>query len=159
MRSGRPAIPLLLQRVPDARRAPWPLLPPALLPYVALMLGVAVASLLAAYNALALRRARLALVALAVGIAGWLGFGLLFSLALSGGLQNVLLALLPARLVNVLLGVLLAWTQWGHVRGHAFLDGPTVALVHAVLAAFVAVLILPIRPQLLLEGLWPLLLR
>ncbi len=53
----RAGLPLLLQRVPDARRAPLRLFPPVLLPYVALMLGVAVAGVLALYNSLALRRA------------------------------------------------------------------------------------------------------
>jgi hypothetical protein len=157
MSSGRSSIPLLLQRVPDARKATWPVLPPVLLPYVALMLGVAVASLLASYNAVALRRMRLAFVALAIGAVGWLGFG--FAVAALGGLEHGLLALLPARLVNVGLGALLAWTQWPHVRGHEFLGGRTMVLLHLVVVAFAAVLIIPIRPRLVLEGLWLLLPR
>jgi hypothetical protein len=150
---------LLLQRVPDARRAPWPLLPPVLFPYLALMLGSAVAALAALYNAIGLRRPRLALVALAVGAVGWVGFGLLFAVVVSAGVGNPALALLCARLLNVGLGTLLAWSQWAHARGHEFLNGRTVVLLHAVLAAFIAVLVIPRRPQLVLEGLWMILLR
>jgi hypothetical protein len=156
---GRAGIPLLLQRVPDARRAPLHLFPPVLLPYVALMLGVAVAGLVALYNSLALRRARAAIVAAAIGVAGWLGFGFLFAMLVAAGLHNVLLALLPVRLLNVGLGAVLAWSQWSHVRGHTFLGGRTVVLLPAVLAAFVLVLVMPVRLRLVLEGLWLVLLR
>jgi hypothetical protein len=150
---------MLLGGVSDARRAPWPLLPPVLFPYVALMLGAAVAAVLALYNALALRRPRPAVVALVVGALGWAGFGFLFAMLVGGGLKNGALALLPARLLNVGLGVLLAWSQWSYVRGHRFLDGRTVPLLHGVLAAFVATLVIPLRPRLVLEGLWVILLR
>jgi hypothetical protein len=157
--SAPAAIPLLLRRVPDARRAPWPLLPPVFLPYLALMLGAGVAALAALYNAIALRRTKPALAALVIGGLGWAGFGILFALTVEGGVKNPALALLPARLVNVLLGALLAWSQWAHVRGHEFLDGRTVPLLNAVLVAFLAVLAIPLRPQLVLEGLWLILLR
>lgn len=159
MGQERAGVPLLLQRVPDARRAPLPLVPPVLLPYVALMLGIAVAGLLALFNSLALRRAKPAVVAVVVGVAGWLGFGLLFAVLVAGGLDNIPLALLPVRLLNIGLGAVLAWSQWSHVRGHTFLDGRTVVLLHAVLAAFVLVLVMPVRLRLVLEGLWPVLLR
>jgi hypothetical protein len=123
------------------------------------MLGSGVAGALALYNALALRRVRPALVAIVVGLVGWAGFGFLFALAVDGGLRNPMLALLPARLVNVGLGVLLAWSQWAHARGHEFLEGRTIPLLHGVLAAFAAVMLMPTRPRLVLEGLWLLLLR
>jgi hypothetical protein len=124
------------------------------------MLGVGLASLLALSNALAVRRARPALVALLVGVVGWIGFGVVFVLLVSrGGLRDFSLAVLPARLFNVGLGTLLAWSQWSYVRGHEFLDGRTIPLLHAVLVAFVALFILPGRVQLVLEGLWVLLLR
>jgi hypothetical protein len=152
-------VPLLLERVPDARKAPWPLLPPVLFPYVALMLGIAVAALLALYNSVALRRVKPALAALLVGVLGWLGFGFLFAMLIGGGMRNVALALLPVRLVSVGLGALLAWSQWSHVRGHRFLDGRTVQLLHGVLAAFAATYFLPVRPRLVLQGLWMLLAR
>jgi hypothetical protein len=155
----RASVPLLLQRVPDARRARLRLFPPVLLPYVALMLGAAAAGLLALYNSLALRRARPAMVAVAVGLVGWAGFGVVFAMLVAAGLRDARLALLPVRLINVGLGVVLAWSQWSHVRGHTFLDGRTVVLLHAVLAAFVLVLAMPVRLRLVLEGLWPVLLR
>jgi hypothetical protein len=61
--------------------------------------------------------------------------------------------------LNVGLGVLLAWSQWSHVRGHAFLGGRAVALLHVVVVAFLVFLALPGRPLLVLQGLWGLLLR
>jgi hypothetical protein len=159
MSAAGAAFPLLLRRVPDARRATWPLLPAVFLPYVALMLGAGAAAGAALYNAVALRRARLASIALAVGLVGWVGFGVTVLLAMRGGIRNPALVILPATLANVALGALLAWSQWAHVRGHEFLDGRTVPLLHAVLATFAAALLLPRRAQLVLEGLWPLLLR
>ena len=159
MSQERAGVPLLLQRVPDARRAPLQLFPPVLLPYVALMLGIAVAGLLALYNSLALRRAKPAIVAVAVGVVGWLGFGFLFAMLVAGGLDNIPLALLPVRLLNVGLGAVLAWSQWSHVRGHTFLDGRTVVLLHAVLVALAIALLMPVRLRLVLEGLWMVLLR
>jgi len=151
------AVPLLLQRVPDGRRASLPLLSPVFFPYAALMLGPAVAGACALYNAVALRRGGLAVVAVVLGLLGWVGFGFVVAAAVAGGLENGLLALLPARLLNVGFGTLLAWSQWGHVRGHQFLDGKAVPLLHAVLVAFAAIFIIPLRARLLLEGLWPLL--
>ena len=154
-----PAFPLLLQRVPDARRARAPLLPAIFLPYVALMLGSGVAAACALYNAIALRRMRLVVWAVVLGVLGWVGFNLVIGIVIRLGLSNVVLAVLPARLVNLGLGALLAWTQWAHVRGHTFLAGRTVPLLHAVLAAFALVLVLPVPAKLVLEGLWVLLLR
>lgn len=158
MSAAGAAIPLLLRRVPDARRAPWPLLPPVFLPYLALMLGAGPAALAALYNAIGLRRPRLALTALIVGLVGGASFAVMAALAVRGGIENPALALLPARLVNVGLGAALAWSQWAHLRGHEFLDGRTVPLLHAVLLTLAAVLLIPSRAQLALEGLWPLLL-
>lgn len=159
MSAAGAAVPLLLQRVPDARRARWPLLPAIFLPYLALMLGAGAAAAAALYNAVALRRTRLGLIALAVGLVGWAGVSFVVVLAIRGGLRNPGLVVLPATLVNVALGALLAWSQWAHLRGHEFLDGRTVPLLNAVLVTFAAALLIPRRLQLVLEGLWPLLLR
>jgi hypothetical protein len=148
----------LLQGVPDARRAGAPLLPAVFLPYAALMMGAGVSGLLALYNAVALRRWRLASLTLVVALVGWVGFGLVFALVVGGGTKNVVLALLPARLLNVGLGAVLAWSQWAHVRGHEFLDGRTVPLLHAVLGTFAAAVLMPTRLRLVLEGLWVMLL-
>lgn len=150
--------PLLLQCLPDARRALWPLLPPAALAYLALMLGAAPAALCALYNAVALRRPRPAALAIVVGVVGWVGFGVVFGLLVAAGLKPVALAVLFARIVNVGLGVLLAWSQWAHARGHGFLKGRMLPLLPIVLAAFAAVMLLPHRLWLLLQGLWFLLL-
>jgi hypothetical protein len=152
-------VPLLLQRVPDARRSSVPVFSPVFFPYVALILGLPVAAACAFYNAVALRRWPLALAAVTIGVLGWVGFGLVCVLAVHAGLENFLLALLPARLLNVGLGVVLAWSQWAHARGHGFLGGSTIPLLPAVLVAFVIRLVLPAQPLLVLEGLWLLLLR
>jgi hypothetical protein len=159
MSAAGAAFPLLLQRVPDARRASWPLLPAAFLPYVALMLGAGAAAGAALYNAVALRRVRLGSIALAVGLVGWAGLSFVVLLAIRGGIRNPALVILPATLANAALGALLAWSQWAHLRGHEFLEGRTVPLLNAVLLTFAAALLIPRRVQLVLEGLWPLLLR
>ena len=159
MSAAGAAVPLLLQRVPDARRARWPLLPAVFLPYLALLLGAGAAAGAALYNAAALRLTRLGLVALAVGLVGWAGVAFAVLLAIRGGIRDPALVVLPATLVNVALGALLAWSQWAHLRGHEFLDGRTVPLLNAVLVTFAAALLIPRRLQLVLEGLWPLLLR
>lgn len=159
MTERREAEGLLLQRVPDARQSAWPLFPAVVLPYLALMLGAAAASLAALYNAVALRRVRPALVALAVGTVGWAGFGAFVLLAYSGGVRDPALVVLPARVANIGLGVLLAWSQWAHLRGHDFLGGRTVPTIYVVVAAFAAVVVVPLRPLLVLEGLWILLLK
>lgn len=149
---------LLLQRVPDARRSRVPLFPAVAFPYVALMLGTAAAALLALYNAVALRRAKPVVAAAVLGVLGWLGFGLLTGLVFSQGLHDRSLALLPARLLSVGLGALLAWSQWAYVRGHDFLDGADISLVRVVVVAFAAVMLLSLRHLLLLQGLWQILL-
>jgi hypothetical protein len=143
--------------VPDARRGAVPLLEPVLLGYVALMLGTAAAALLALYNAVALRRWGLALVALAIGAVGWAGFGGVALVMASAGVEEPALLLLAARVLSVGFGVLLAWSQWEAARGHGFLDGKAVPLLPSILAGFALTLMLPWRTQLLLQGLWPLL--
>lgn len=123
------------------------------------MLGAAAASLVALYNAVALRRPKPALFALLVGAIGWTCFGAIAGLVLSGGLHSLALALLPGRLFSVGLGVLLAWSQWSYVRGHEFLGGRVVPLLHGVITAFAVFMILPVRLLLIFQGLWMLLQR
>jgi hypothetical protein len=143
-----------LARVPDARRAPFPLCDPVLLAYLSLVLGAPLASVAGFVNAAALRRLPLALTALALGTAGWFGFGALANGLYEGGLRNVPLVILIARVFHIAVGALLAWTQWAHVRGHRFLDGRTVSTLGGVVLATVLALSLPPRVLLRMWGLW-----
>ncbi|MGH9884676.1 MAG: hypothetical protein ACREBE_04060 [bacterium] len=149
----------VLGRVPDARRAPIPLFPPAVLGYLALMLGAGVAGTLALWNALALRRAGVALVSLALGLVGWAGYGAVIVATASSGVKNVAVLLLLARVFSLAIGIVLAWHQTAQVRGHSFLDGRTVPLLPCIVAGLVLSLLLPWRVLLVLMGYWPLLSR
>jgi hypothetical protein len=142
-----------LARVPDARRAPLPLFEPVLLAYVALLLGAPVASLLALFNAAVLRRPGPALLAAAAAAGSWLGFAALVSVLWELGARNVPLIILGGRIVHLLVGVLLAWSQWAHHRGHVFLDGREVPLLPAVLTAMALNYVLPFPFLLWLWGL------
>lgn len=154
METTQQSVPLLLQRVPNGRRAPVRLFTAVFLPYASLMLGPAVAAACALYNALALRRVRPAVVAVFLGLAGWVGFGFFLEVVVSAGLKTPSLALLPGRLMNIGVGVLLAWSQWAYVRGHRFLDGRVVGLLPSVMVAFAIFVFLPRVPGLLLQGAW-----
>jgi hypothetical protein len=146
-----------LDRLPDARRGAVPILDPVLLGYVALMLGSAVAGLLALYNAVVLRRPRLALIAVGTGAAGWVAFGAAAVAMIAAGLDQAAPLLLVARLLSLGFGILLAWSQWASARGHRFLAGPVVALLPSLLVALALTFVLPWRTQLLMQGFWLLL--
>ncbi len=147
----------VLGRTPDAVRAPAPLFPAYALVYVALMAGSAAAGIAALYNAVLLRRARLAAAAIVLSAAGWLGFGAAVQAAVSVGVKNVGLWLVCGRLASILVGSLLCWSQVAHVRGHQFLEGRVVPLLPVVLAMVGLVLVVPFRALLVMEGLWQLL--
>jgi hypothetical protein len=149
----------VLGRVPDARKSPVPLFPPAVLGYLGLMLGAGVAGALALWNSLAVRRPGAALVALVLGLFGWAGFGVVMLATASSGVKNIALLLLLARVFSLAIGILLAWHQMAYVRGHSFLDGKTVPLLPCILTGFVVSLLLPGRVMLILLGCWPLLFR
>lgn len=149
----------VLGRVPDARKSPVPLFPPAVLGYLGLMLGAGVAGALALWNSLALRRPMAALVALVLGLFGWAGFGVVILATASSGVTNVAVVLLLARLFSLAIGILLAWHQMAYVRGHSFLDGKTVPLLPCILIGLAVSLLLSRRLMLLLLGCWPLLFR
>ena len=142
-----------LARVPDARKAPFPLLDPVLLAYLSLVLGAPVACLAGLVNAVALRRPRLALIALALALVGWFGFWAVAEGAYRGGLRNLPLVILLARVFHIAIGALLAWSQWAHLRGHQFLDGRTVSTLAGVVFATIAHLAMPTKAVLWLWGL------
>jgi hypothetical protein len=147
----------VLDGIPDARRAPLPLFPPAVLGYLALMLGAGVAGLFALWNALALRRAGAAALAVILGLVGWLGFWVIVEATARAGLKNAALLVLLGRFFSLLVGIALAWHQAAYVRGHSFLEGKTVPLLPCIVAGFVISLILPARAIVVLLGYWPLL--
>jgi hypothetical protein len=120
-----------------------PLFAPIFFGYSALMLGSGVTAVLAAYNALALRRFGLAFVNLALGLCGLLVSMVALFGVLALGVENPHLVVLTGRLVQIGFGALIAWTQWRHVGGHDFLDGKTIPLLGSLLAAFGLVLLLP----------------
>jgi hypothetical protein len=142
-----------LARVPDARKAPFPLLDPVLLAYLSLVMGAPLCCLAGFVNGIALRRARLALLALGLGVVGWFGFWAVAEGAYRGGLRELPLVILAARAFHIAIGALLAWSQWAHLRGHQFLDGRTVPTLGGVVIATAAALALPTKTLLWLWGL------
>lgn len=142
-----------LAREPDARRAPFPLCDPVLLGYLSLVLGAPLACLAGLVNGVGLRRPRLVLIAIVLGVLGWFGFGAVIELLDRSGIRNVPLILLIARMWHIAVGALLAWSQWPHVRGHRFLDGRTVSTLGGVILATAASLALPFPTLLRLWGL------
>jgi hypothetical protein len=143
----------VLARVPDARRGPFPLFDPVLLAYLSLVLGAPLACLAGLVNALALRRLRPAIVALVLGVVGWVGFGAIAEGLYDGGLRNLQLIVLGARVFHIAVGAALAWSQWAHVRGHRFLDGRTIPTLGGVVVATAALFLVPGRALFWLWGL------
>jgi hypothetical protein len=146
----------LLGRVPDGRKARVPLFDPILFGYLSVMAGSGVGALPALYNAIALRRFGRAAVAVALGLMGRLGFHLLIGAASAAGITNVALVFLMGRLLHLGFGILLAWSQWGTVRGHRVLGGRIVPLLYCVLTTFVILqFLLPFKMLLFLLGVGP----
>jgi hypothetical protein len=143
----------VLARVPDARRGPFPLFDPVLLAYLSLVMGAPLACLAGLVNAIALRRVRLAAIALVLGVVGWLGFGLIAEGLYGRGLRNFPLIFLAARVFHIAVGAALAWSQWAHLRGHRFLDGRTIPTLGGVIVATTAQFLIPIKGLLWMWGL------
>jgi hypothetical protein len=144
----------LLKRYPDARRAPIPLVEPVLLPYLALLFGSAVAGVVAAYNAVAIRRFGLAALSLAAGAAGWAAFALLV-IRVEDAHGNLELALIVGRILHFIIGGWLFLTERPYLRGHAFLQGRMLPVVLTYVVAFVIALVMPADIWLLLTGVPP----
>jgi hypothetical protein len=116
---GRP----LLQREPDGRRAPTSIFGDSTPIYLALMLGVPIATLTVLWNTLLVRRFGRALCALVLGAVGSLGNTLLFGVLLASDAGAI--ALFATQLVAIAIGALLYGLQRPVVRGHCLLQGPT----------------------------------
>lgn len=141
----------LLSRYPDARQGKVRLFDPILFPYVALIFGFG-AALLGVYNAVSLRRTRLALVSLLIGLAGCLLLVVTFVVARRLGVEKPAVALIVGRTVHFALGVLLYFIHRPHFHGHEFQDGETVPVLQSYVVAILLSMIVPWRVTLLLLG-------
>jgi len=139
----------LLRRWPNARLASAPLVQPMLFAYLGLMIGIPVTALLAAYNAVVLRRWVLLVVSLLIGIAGWLGF-----IGVVIALQNTALPIVGGRALYFALGCLLYFLHRRHAQGHLFLGGSLWPARVMYIGAFVILVMMPRRMILALLGLW-----
>ena len=141
----------LLSGHPDARRARTPLLQPVLLPYLALIFGSGVASLASCYNALAMKRGRLAGYSLLAGAGGMLAFLLVASSAIHFGMVPAV-AVILGRVVHFGFGGLMFSMQRPYVRGNEFLGGPVAPLLPSYGVAVGIFIFLPARLSLFLLG-------
>lgn len=142
----------LLTGYPDARRGKAPLLDPIFLPYAGLIFGSAITSLLAAYNAVMLRRNRFAAALVAIGIGGWIATALIISWVLRFGMRELGILLLFIRLFHFGVGVLFWSMQRRHADGHEHLHGMMVPVRISYLVAFMLFYYLPWRLELALMG-------
>lgn len=141
----------LLSRYPDARRGTGRLFDPILFPYIALIFGFG-AALLGVYNAWSLRRTRLALLSLLIGLTGCLLLVVTFVVARNVGIEKPAVALIVGRMVHFALGVLLFFLHRPHFRGHEFQNGETVPVLQSYIGAILLSMIVPWRVTLLLLG-------
>jgi hypothetical protein len=124
-----------LQRIPDARKAPVPLIPVFLLLYIFLAFGGLAGGIAALYNAVALRRPWLIFAGLVAAASAFvLSFAAIYTMAVTGMSGRALG--LPLQLSYLGFGGLLGWQQWAHVRGHDHLDGQTVPVLQGFLGLF-----------------------
>jgi hypothetical protein len=144
----------LLRRVPDARRSPLPVFDPGALAYGALALGIGVAGLMAAWNAVGLRRWGLALAGFATAIATyWLTIEQLLLIA-ALGVDSVHVKLAFGHIMHVGGGVLLALMHVQYVRGHALLGGTTLPTPRVLLVLLVVLFAVPTRITIMLFYPW-----
>jgi hypothetical protein len=143
----------LLVRYPDASKARVRLLQPVLFPYVALIFGSMIASLLAAYNAIVLRKYLAATGCFAQGLAGWCLAVMILVSAARAGVPNLALVLLAVRVFHFLMGAWMFQRQRPRVTGHTFLGGRMVPLLGSYMTAFALGILVPWRVILFLLGL------
>jgi hypothetical protein len=141
----------LLARYPDARLGTGRLFDPILFPYIGLIFGFG-AALLAVYNAWRLRRMRLALLSILIGLAGCFLFVVTFVVARAMGVENFAVAAIIGRAVHFALGVVMFFLHRPHFRGHEFQDGETVPVLPSYLGAIVLSMIVPSPVTLVLLG-------
>ena len=136
----------LLGKEPDARLAPFKLVHPVAFFYLALLVGIVPTCLLAAGVGIALKRARLTLGALGLGVLGFVSPFLPIVLAVSvGGTPNYGLILFGMRLLALGLGFVLYKLTKPHIRGHAHLEGELVPLLGVIGVCFAASFLMPVE--------------
>jgi len=136
-----------LRRYPDARKAPVILIEPVLLPLFGLLFGIPLVTLLACYNAAAIRRVALFFTSLALGFAGWFAF-----INAAALMKHTAFVLIVGRCVNFAIGCVYYFLQRPYIRGHQFLGGRVVPLRASYLAALVIAIFLPWKLKLWLMG-------
>jgi len=135
-----------LRRYPDARKAPVMIADPLLFAYIGILFGVPLVTLLACFNAAAVRRFGLFFTSLLLGVSGWIAF-----LAVASRLEDryVLVAI---RCVSFIVGILFYLLQRPYVRGHQFLGGRVLPVRESYIAGLVLAIVLPWKVELLLMG-------
>jgi hypothetical protein len=141
----------VLTRYPDARRGTGPLFDPILLAYLGLIFGFG-AAIVGVYNAWSLRRMRLALVTILIGLAGVVLFIATFVIARRLGVEKAAVPLIVGRSLHFAFGGWLFFIHRPHFRGHEFQNGATVPVLPSYLGAMFLSMILPWRATLLLLG-------
>jgi hypothetical protein len=134
----------VLTRVPDARVAPFPLVPEAGYLYLSLLIGIVPSMLVLFVSAVGLRRARLALAAIGIGALGFLApLVPILAYAQTGADPNYPLIFFGVRLLSVALGFWAYKVATPHVRGHRLLEGRELPLLWTLGPAFAALVLLP----------------
>jgi len=142
----------VLQRYPDARRAPIRLFSAVTLVYTSFILGPGIGAVVALYNAVCLRRFSNAVSSVLLGLAGWATFVFVAVVAQRIELNSAPAIFLTSRALHFGVGGLLALSQANYLRGHSHLGGDEVPLLPTCLVAFAITLIAPWRLMLILWG-------
>jgi|GEM_PF-3281360 len=134
----------VLARVPNARRAPFPLMPAVGNMYLALLVGIVPTMALLLVTGLALRSTKLTLAAVGIGVLGFLapllpiGVGVALS-----DTPNVAFILFVGRVLSVGLGFVAYKVALPSIRGHAHLEGAQLPLLYVLGPAFGLLFLLP----------------
>ena len=140
----------LLARYPDARLGKAPLIDPIVFPYVALVFGFG-AAIAGVYNAIVLRRLRLALLTTLIGLTGCLLFlGTLVIGHRLGTIPAVLLII--GRTIHFACGGALYFLHRPHFQGHEFHRGASIPMLPSYIATFMLSRLIPWRVTLVLLG-------
>lgn len=134
--------PPLLQREPDARRAPVPAFSAEAPIFIGLLLGAPVAAAAVVWNAAWMRRPGLIAAAVALGVVGSAATSAAVVILVAVGSEPSA-AHFAAQLVAVGVGGALTWLQRSHIRGHRLIGGETVNLLYSVGAGVLLTLRFP----------------
>lgn len=132
----------LLQREPDARRAPFGLFGDVAPLYLALMVGLPIATLVSLWNLVLVRRFGRALLVLVIGVLGAVGNTIVVGGAASAGIAPGV-AFFLGQVGEIGCGALMYRTLRAPVRGHRLLEGQLVSMSLVVFGAFIVQFALP----------------